>query len=117
MSGGSLIRLELRRLEEWRKYFEDPLKYVRVIKEVVRDLDRRARVLVFGSFVRGGLRPDSDIDVLIITDLASSLEGRLRVRLLVARALGDCTPFEIHVVTHEEFEGWYSRFIKDYVEV
>jgi len=117
MPGESLGGLRLRVLREWRRFFEDPVKYVRVIKDVVRGADPEARVLLFGSAAEGRLRPDSDIDVLIVTELASDVENRLRLRVAIAEVIGDCTPLEIHIVTPEEFEGWYSRFIRKYVEV
>ncbi len=117
MSGESLVGLRLRVLREWRKFYDDPLKYARMIKDVVRGADPEARVMLFGSAVKGCLRPDSDIDVLIVTELASNVENRLRLRVAIAKVIGDCTPFETHIVTPEEFRDWYSRFIDKYVEV
>jgi hypothetical protein len=35
----------------------------------------------------------------------------------VKKAIGDLTPFELHLVTPEEFEGWYRRFIDVMLEV
>jgi predicted nucleotidyltransferase len=35
----------------------------------------------------------------------------------VKKAIGDLTPFELHLVTPEEFEGWYRRFIDVTLEV
>jgi len=113
----SLVDLELERVREWRKYYKDPLKYVKKMREVVRRRDPEARVLLFGSWVAGEARPDSDIDVLVVTRLAGDVRARLDLRMNIAREVGECTPFEVHIVTPEEFEAWYKRFLKEYVEV
>lgn len=113
----TLVELELRRLREWRKYYEKPRVYVEKIKSTVRKLDPQARVILFGSIVKGGMKPDSDIDVLVVTRLAENLNDRLKLRIEIAREIGECTPFEIHIVTPEEYEGWYKKFIDKYIEV
>ncbi len=63
------------------------------------------------------MRPDSDIDVLVVTREASDVWRRVRIRVEVKRVIGDLTPFEIHLVTPEEFEVWYRRFIDVMLEV
>ncbi|MEM0375460.1 MAG: nucleotidyltransferase domain-containing protein [Nitrososphaerota archaeon] len=117
MAGGELIDLLLELREEKRRYYSDPLRYARKIKDVVRSLDPHALVFLFGSFVRGTMRPDSDIDVLVVTSMAADVWKRVRVMVEVKRAIGDLAPFQIHVVTPEELEGWYRRFIDAMVEV
>ena len=47
------------------------------MKEAVKRLDPDARVIIFGSVVRGNVRPDSDIDLLIITRIAENLDEKL----------------------------------------
>ena len=113
----TLVDLHLETLEEWRKYYEKPLEYAEKIKSIVRKLDPEAKVILFGSIVKGGMRPDSDIDVLIITRLASNVNTRMKLRVSIAREIGDCTPFEMHIVTLEEYESWYKKFIDKQVEV
>nr|HDO80289.1 hypothetical protein [Candidatus Bathyarchaeota archaeon] len=71
--------------------------------------------MLFGSAVKGGMRPDSDGGVLIVTVLAGKVGGRVRLRMEVAEKLG-YMPFEIHVVT-VEYERWCKRFIDKYMEV
>lgn len=117
MAGRSLVELELERLKEWKKYYERPLYYARRIKAAVRRLDPRAKVVLFGSLVKGGMRPDSDIDVLVVTELAGRVGDRLKLRVEIAREIGECTPFEIHIVTPGEYEGWYKKFIDKHVVV
>ena len=113
----SLVDLLLEEREEMRKYYEGAFQYLRRIKEAVRRFDREARVLLFGSFAKGTYRPDSDIDVLVVTKLADKLERRLEIRVRIAEDIGRCTPFEIHIVTPREYEEWYTKFIDRYVEI
>ena len=46
-------------------------KLIRVIKEFVNTLKREGitidRVILYGSYVKGNVRPDSDIDVAVIS--------------------------------------------------
>ena len=93
------------------------MKYARKIKEIVKKHDANAKVLLFGSFVEGKLKPESDIDILIITDLASNVDGRVKLRMEVAYEIGDFTPFEIHIVTSKEYEEWYRKFIGKHIEI
>jgi predicted nucleotidyltransferase len=117
MAGEDLIDLLLELRKEKERYYRDPLRYARAIRDVVRSLDLDARVYLFGSYVRGTMRPDSDIDVLVVTREASDVWSRVRIRTEVKKAIGDLTPFELHLVTPEEFEGWYRRFIDVTLEV
>ncbi len=117
MSGNRFLELLLRNAAELKKYYENATDYVKRIKIVARKHDPKARVLLFGSFVKGLMRPNSDIDVLVVTELAKSVKNRLKLRVEVAREIGEYTPFEIHIVTPEEFKSWYSRFLNKYLEV
>jgi len=103
--------------EERKRFFEDFLRYAEKVKEVVRRRDPNARIIVFGSVVRGDVRPDSDIDLLIITDLAEKLDERIKLRMEIMRILGEGSPFEIHIITAEEYENWYRRFIDQTLEL
>ena len=111
------IDLLIEDAEERKRFFEDFLRYAEKVKEVVRRRDPNARIIVFGSVVRGDVRPDSDIDLLIITDLAEKLDERIRLRMEIMRILGEGSPFEIHIITAEEYENWYRRFIDQTLEL
>ncbi len=67
MAGEDLIDLLLELRKEKERYYRDPLRYARAIRDVARSFDPDARVYLFGSYVRGTMRPDSDIDVLVLT--------------------------------------------------
>ena len=111
------IDLLIEDAEERKRFFEDFLRYAEKVKEVVRRRDPNARIIVFGSVVRGDVRPDSDIDLLIITDMAEKLDERIKLRMEIMRILGEGSPFEIHIITAEEYENWYRRFIDQTLEL
>lgn len=98
--------------EERREILRNIDKYLKLIKESVLEKDPNAKVILFGSFVRGNFRPDSDIDVLIISDVYgddphkyAELVNYIRDRI-VHHSL-----FEFHVVTRKTYEEWYRKFI------
>ncbi|BCU69875.1 nucleotidyltransferase domain-containing protein [Stygiolobus caldivivus] len=99
-----------------QKYLKDVDNYLKKIKEVATSIDPHARVILFGSYVRGDFRPDSDIDVLVITDVKDEWD-RLKVYHEVNKAIGNPNPFEVHVVNEKEYKEWYSKFIDVYREV
>ena len=67
---------------------------------------------LFGSFARGAARPDSDVDVLIISDvLGKDLISAAKAVDRITAELGVKGMFEIHVATRELFEKWYRNFI------
>jgi len=91
-----------------KKYFDDPMHYARLIKEVTG-----GKVIIFGSVVEGKHTMASDIDVLVILD---SIENRNKVLMEINEILGEFHPFQIHLITENEFE-WYRKFVKKGIEV
>ncbi|MEM0463074.1 nucleotidyltransferase domain-containing protein [Pyrobaculum sp.] len=86
--------------------------YLAKIKEAVLELDPRAEVYLFGSFAKGTARPDSDVDILVVSDKYGSSLGKIAELLVhVEKRLGFAGVFEIHVATRELYETWYKRFI------
>lgn len=91
--------------------------YVREIKRIcVEEIDKNCRVILFGSVARGNYRVDSDVDVLIITDLAEDVWKRAEIALKIHEKLGFGDPLELHIVTPKIFEEWYKRFVDVYEE-
>ena len=105
-------RLWERRAEELRNLWAT----LERLRARARELDPGAQVYVFGSFARGTHRPDSDVDVLVVTSLAETEEGRLYVRAELGRILSPYSPIELHIATPEQF-AWYLQFLDVYVEV
>ncbi|BFH74825.1 nucleotidyltransferase domain-containing protein [Sulfurisphaera javensis] len=104
---------------EWEKrkyYLLHAREYVKKIKDIcVKEIDPECRVILFGSVARGNFRIDSDVDVLVITKVRDEID-RARVSQKLHDAIGVREPFEIHIVTKEEYENWYKRFIDVYEE-
>ncbi|RLE66094.1 MAG: nucleotidyltransferase domain-containing protein [Thermoprotei archaeon] len=113
----TLIELKLETLGKWKKYFEKPELYAKKMKEIVRKYDKQARVMLFGSIVKGRVKPDSDIDIMVVTRLAEKTDDRIKLRVEIAKKIGEYTPFEVHIVTPEEYNGWYRKFIDKYIEI
>ena len=86
-------------------------------EEVERSLGREVKVMAFGSVVEGRGRPSSDVDVLVIDREFGKLETRLEIYALARRVFGSVHPFELHLITPEEFENWYVKFIGKYEEI
>lgn len=72
------------------------------------------KVLIFGSVVKGNFSPQSDIDILIVSDkLSFNWEENRIVRTEIKPKVDPFAPFQIHLARPEEFESWYKKFIKD----
>ncbi len=106
--------------ERRKKYFEDWRRYAEELCAFARRWYGDAKIIVFGSVAKGAYNVlSSDIDVLVVTERApSDVWEIVRFRVSVQDYFGDPTiPFELHVVSPEQYEGWYKKFIDEYVEV
>jgi hypothetical protein len=85
--------------------------YKNVAKKVKRIFEKRLNkvdVYVFGSLIEGKPTALSDIDMLIIADNISRQEiYELKTEAIKAIA----APMQLHVISTEEFQKWYKRFI------
>ncbi|WP_054842886.1 nucleotidyltransferase domain-containing protein [Vulcanisaeta distributa] len=91
--------------------------YLDRIKDVVLRLDPNAELMLIGSYVRGNFKPDSDVDVLIISDVYGD-DPHKYVELImnIIKEVGDeaLMVFEFHVVSRRAYNEWYSKFIDIY---
>jgi len=86
--------------------------YLCRISQIAREPDPSAEVYLFGSFARGAARPDSDVDVLVVSDaLGKDLLSVAETVDKITAELGVKGVFEIHVATRDLFERWYRGFI------
>lgn len=115
----SHIQIRYQIWQEEQKYFKNYLHYARKIKKVAQELLPKAKVIVFGSIVRGEYGPNSDIDILIVSDnLDKNWEKRREIRTKIKSQLPFLAPFQIHLATKKEFQNWYKKFIKqDYKRI
>ena len=86
--------------------------YLCRLLQIARGWDASAEVYLFGSFALGAARPDSDVDVLMISDvLGKDLLSAAKAVDRITAELGVKGVFEIHVATRGLFEKWYRNFI------
>jgi len=117
MSGITLVDLEIEHLKNRMKYLSNIEYYLKKIKEVCRRFDSNCRLMVFGSYARNRMDVESDVDLLLITDNALDPLWRGKLFAAIGREIGLVTPFEIHIITAEEYENWYRKFIDASIEV
>ena len=111
----NLVSLILGLFEKKRKYFENR-EYIKMIKgEFVKLFGEDTRVIVFGSFARGEQTPQSDIDILVVSEkVPEDPEEESRIRAEIKKKIGGITaPFQIHFSTPSQYESWWRKFIKD----
>ncbi|MFG1503172.1 MAG: nucleotidyltransferase domain-containing protein [Cuniculiplasma divulgatum] len=99
---------ELTRLSKLRNY-QEVLKQLKIL---VRGIDPEARIIFFGSVLRGDYTASSDIDIIVIP---SDMAFKDKITLAVWRSLD--APVELHIITKEQFDEWYLRFIDMYKEI
>ncbi|WP_456469475.1 nucleotidyltransferase domain-containing protein [Archaeoglobus sp.] len=103
--------------KEERKYFENYVEYAKKIKKIAEMLLGEVEVFVFGSVVEGKHTPASDIDILICSKNApQKMEEKAKIAGKILKEIDVFAPFEIHIVTPEEFE-WYRKFLRKTVKV
>jgi len=61
-------RLLLEEAKRRRRIHAELPRYLKLLLEVIRELDPQAEAYLFGSIAEGRGLPSSDIDVLIVTD-------------------------------------------------
>ena len=108
------LLLEIKKKNE--KYFKNPKKYAKIIKKKAKEILGEVEVYLFGSIVRGDFGPDSDIDVLVVSEnLNKEKIGEIKAQIL--RQIDFFAPFQIHLITKEEYENWYKNFIKEKIKI
>jgi len=104
-------------LRKDREYFDNFMEYAERIKEIAERILGEAEVLVFGSVADGRATMASDIDVLIISKNApKKISEKSKVIGEILKEIGVFSPFEIHLVTPEEFK-WYENFLKKFIRI
>ena len=104
--------------EERMEILKNIDKYLKEIKSSVLEKDPKAKVILFGSFVRGNFRPDSDIDILIVSDeFGDNPHKYAELVNYIRDRIKHYSLFEFHVVTKKTYEEWYKRFIDVHREI
>jgi len=110
----SQIEIVKRFREMRRNYYENARK----IKDFASEIfgKRLVSVYVFGSVIEGKDKPMSDLDIAVVLSESAAEEKRLNLYRKVREHFG-LHPFEIHVLTFEDWNYWYRRFVKNFVEI
>jgi predicted nucleotidyltransferase len=90
-------------------------EFLNDVKEFIKGFTPNAEVYLLSSYAEGRVVASSDIDILVIVDE----EDRARaegVKMGVKREYIDY-PIKIHVITKEEFDRWYKRFVGNLIKV
>jgi len=114
----SLYKLLVDKNKKAEKYIKNPKYYAEKIKNVFSKRFKDVKVLLFGSVITNQTRPNSDVDVLIISKyIPKTIFEQVKLKLMIERKFPN-SPFELHLVTPAEFKNWYKNFIKsNYIEV
>ena len=99
-----------------KKIFKNYLNYAKKIKKIAQDLLGEVKVFIFGSVLKKNKIPN-DIDILIISPQFKDYRKKREFRVKMWEKFGDFFPFEFHLVTPEEYQNWYQKFIKEKIEI
>ncbi len=105
-------------VESGKKALNHLRNYVSIakkVKEVIRTYWPKAKVYVFGSVLGGRYTAASDIDILVVLNEKPNPKEVVEVKATIYMEFD--APIQLHVVTEEELESWYKRFIDEMVEV
>ena len=110
------ILLEIRK--EQQKYYDDYEFWAKKIKTEAEKQLGESRVLVFGSILRKNEVP-RDIDILVISPAftGASTRKKSEIKVQLWKKIGAASPFEIHLISPEDWEEWYKNFIKEFIEI
>jgi len=98
------------------KYFKNYFQYAKVIKKEAQKLLDEVELFVFGSILRKNEIP-LDIDILIISPQLKETLKKSEIRTKIREKIGFGAPFEIHLITPEEYRDWYRNFIKEKIKI
>jgi len=111
-----LIDLLIERQKRQEKYFKNYQYWAKEIKKVAQEFLDEVKVFVFGSILRKNEIP-KDIDILIISPKLKDPEQKTKLKVKIWQKIGLFSPFEIHLITPEQYKDWYQYFIKEKIEI
>jgi len=111
----SLMDLQMEVVRKFEEFRKDFIKHARKIKEIALESFGDANVYVFGSVVRGECHPMSDVDVAVVSSDVGE-DKRVDFYRKIRREFGILHPFEIHILSREEWRV-YKKFVRDYIKI
>ena len=87
-------------------------EYLKRINKSIKLVLKESQIYLFGSVIEGNLVAASDIDILIIADIPKSHLKRAEIIANIEEKSGLplSHPFEIHLLTQEEFDKWIEIY-------
>ncbi len=99
----------------------DPLKLQELVNRILSVTDTK-KIILFGSAARGEMRPDSDIDVLVV--IANGKNRRAVSGNIYKNLIGYGIPVDVIVATEQDLEKYgdnyslvYFRALRDGKEI
>ncbi len=88
------------------KLYETRERVVQILKQLAKELN--AIIYLFGSYARGDHLLDSDVDIIVVSEIFRGVRPSERVWIVRSRLPGDLS-FDIIALTPEEFEKKKNR--------
>lgn len=102
--------------EKEKKYFQNYLKYARLIKREAKKLLGEVKVFVFGSILKED-EVAQDIDILIVSPKLKKTLKKSKIQAEIWKKIGFFSPFELHLINPKEYKNWYRYFLKEKIEI
>lgn len=110
-----------KRANHRQKYLDNLDFYLEEISSFFKNrLGSNTKVYLFGSVLTDDFVAKSDIDVLVVSENAPETnrgKAELIDELDKTTSIEFVNPFEFHIVSQDDYENWYSHFIKDKKEI
>jgi hypothetical protein len=88
------------------------------MKEEAKKILKDVRVFVFGSVAKKKATPASDIDVLIVSEnLPKDHDERSLIKCRIKSNIGAFSPFQIHLLTQDEYTQLGQKFMEKFEEI
>lgn len=109
------LALLKRRAETRKRYLSNLESYRQEIERFFEEkLAGGAKARFFGSVLTKDFDAESDVDVLVISPgTPPHLYERSKLIAELKDRIGFVNPFEIHLVTNEEYDHWYRDFLRN----
>lgn len=113
-----LTEILIKKRKEQEKYFKNYLFWAKEIKKEAERLLGEVQVFVFGSILRQSKTEiPRDVDIMVISPVFRDRTKKSEIKVKIWRKIGVGSPFEIHLISPEDFRDWYSLFIKEKIEI
>jgi predicted nucleotidyltransferase len=111
---GKYFEFLLERKQRRDQFLKNIDYYLNLIKERIKNnLGEETEIYLFGSYLTGNFGPDSDVDILVVTENEIDQREKSKVLSEILEDFDVYHPFEIHFASKSQFENWYKKFLKE----